>query len=547
MSETYLVNNQNIKQPHKHRIYAALIILFSIVFRWIFILLEKVPFNSDEAIVGIMASHILEGGTPTFFYGQAYMGSLDGYLIAGAFQMFGTSISAIRISQSVLFLILSVIIYEYAKLILNSHKGALITVLFIAAAPVNFLLYTTVTLGGYLEALIIGIALLLVGNLIEKELPNPVRRVRFMALNITLGALIGFGLWVLGITLIFSISALVMVTISTIKQRIKPKLIVIQISTILVGLLLGALPVLSHMIRNGGLVFIQELSGSAIAVTGQPYFSQLWMHTINLLVFGITAILGFRPPWNVSWLLLPLIPVIAFCWLYIIRNGCKRGTPELTLRIWLPVLILIPAFIATPFGADPSGRYFLPFQISLSLAAGLWFIREQNRRLWLRWGIIMLLAIYNIGGAIQAIVESQYGMSTQFAPGTEVDHIYDEELIGFLKETNNLYGYSTYWTAYPVIFKSKETVILVPALPYHADLRHTTRDDRYKPYSEMVKNSENPVYITSNNLNLDKQLVAELTTLGVTWKKKSIGDFQIYFDLSRKVLPEEIGFGVNRP
>jgi hypothetical protein len=35
------------------------------------------PFNSDEAIVGLMARHMLQGERPLFFYGQAYLGSLD--------------------------------------------------------------------------------------------------------------------------------------------------------------------------------------------------------------------------------------------------------------------------------------------------------------------------------------------------------------------------------------------------------------------------------------------------------------------------------------
>jgi hypothetical protein len=36
-----------------------------------------VPLNSDEAVVGLMARHILDGKRPVFYYGQAYMGSLD--------------------------------------------------------------------------------------------------------------------------------------------------------------------------------------------------------------------------------------------------------------------------------------------------------------------------------------------------------------------------------------------------------------------------------------------------------------------------------------
>ena len=36
-----------------------------------------------------MARHILLGARPAFFYGQAYMGSLDAFLAAAAFAIFG--------------------------------------------------------------------------------------------------------------------------------------------------------------------------------------------------------------------------------------------------------------------------------------------------------------------------------------------------------------------------------------------------------------------------------------------------------------------------
>ena len=47
--------------------------------------------NGDEALVGIQAQHILRGERPTYFYGQVYMGSLEAYLIALLFALFGSS------------------------------------------------------------------------------------------------------------------------------------------------------------------------------------------------------------------------------------------------------------------------------------------------------------------------------------------------------------------------------------------------------------------------------------------------------------------------
>ena len=47
--------------------------------------------ESDEAVVGLMAKHISEGRElPVFYYGQPYLGSLEAFLVAGSFKLFGT-------------------------------------------------------------------------------------------------------------------------------------------------------------------------------------------------------------------------------------------------------------------------------------------------------------------------------------------------------------------------------------------------------------------------------------------------------------------------
>src|SRR5574341_1086774 len=63
-----------------------------------------VPFNADEAIVALMARHILQGERPLFFYGQAYMGSLDAWLVAMGFAVLGQKVWVIRLVQTLLYL-----------------------------------------------------------------------------------------------------------------------------------------------------------------------------------------------------------------------------------------------------------------------------------------------------------------------------------------------------------------------------------------------------------------------------------------------------------
>ncbi|HNS64307.1 MAG TPA: glycosyltransferase family 39 protein, partial [Anaerolineaceae bacterium] len=137
---------------------------------------EVVPFNSDEAIVALMARHILQGERPIFFYGQAYMGSLDAWLVAAGFALFGQNIWVIRLVQTILYI--GTIITTF--LVLKDwfgEKAGLIGAALLAIPPVNMTLYTTASLGGYGEALLLGNIILWLGwrirnYLVKQEIPS---------------------------------------------------------------------------------------------------------------------------------------------------------------------------------------------------------------------------------------------------------------------------------------------------------------------------------------------------------------------------------------
>src|SRR5215813_15643700 len=82
-----------------------IIVAATLIARIILLASGAVSFHADEAIVGLMARHILQGERPTFFYGQAYMGSLDAWLIAIGFRVLGDSVLTIRVVQSILYLL----------------------------------------------------------------------------------------------------------------------------------------------------------------------------------------------------------------------------------------------------------------------------------------------------------------------------------------------------------------------------------------------------------------------------------------------------------
>src|SRR2546423_6339612 len=113
--------------------------------------------DGDEAMVGIQAEHILRGEHPYYFYGQAYMGSLEAYLMAILFAIAGPSVWMLRAEPILLSLLIVWLTWRLAGALADAaHLSPFAQQLFqtiaalIAAVPP---LYDTVVemraLGGY--------------------------------------------------------------------------------------------------------------------------------------------------------------------------------------------------------------------------------------------------------------------------------------------------------------------------------------------------------------------------------------------------------------
>jgi len=520
---------------------AAGALALALLFKSALIARDAFPFNADEAVVGLMARHIQAGSWPTFFYGQAYMGSLDAALVAGGFSLAGPSVLVIRIVQTILYLgtILT-------TMLLARQMGFTVLVcalagFLMAIPPVNVTLYTTVSLGGYGEALLLGNLILLATLLLQGRQAPPWAYLGW-------GLLAGFAWWVFGLTLVYSVPAGVMLVTSGLRGQSPPRAAVRAVAAA-GGLLLGALPMVAWSARNGLAPLLRELLGSAIAgASPQGLIAATASHAVNLALFGPTVVFGLRPPWGVSPLGMPVTPIIAILWLAAIWIGLRRsswpteGLPGRNLLIGA-ALAIAAGFIVTPFGADPSGRYFLPLASPLAviLAAG---VDGAVRRSGSRWplAIAALVLGFNSWTSFQAAA-GQSRMTTQFDSSTIYDHSYDDRLVEFLLEHGETAGYSTYWVAYPLAFMSGERLVYLPHLPYHSDFRYSSRDDRYAPYREIVGAAPRAAYVTAAQPWLDTYLRQALRSLGVGYEESVIGDFRVFHSLTELVRPVDLGLG----
>ncbi len=519
------------------------------------------PFNADEAVVGLMARHILAGERPVFFYGQAYMGSLDAFLVAAAYLWVGQQVWAIRFVQGLLYLGTIYTTYRLGIGLMKSSRVGLMAACLVAFPTVNVVLYTTISLGGYGEALLIGNMLILTGARIAREIDFISKgsssvatfRIQFenWACLFLFGFLAGLGLWANGLTLVYLIPVSIYIFYSFAgKWRDRsPLRSMAGFLLVLAGFFAGSFPWWSVALRSGFTALIRELFGSAVAVEHTPWISQVVNHLVNFLLLGLPAVLGLRPPWEVRWLVLPMIPLVLFAWACIAYFAVKNiilarlDRPVYLVLIGI-ILTLTAGFLATPFGVDPSGRYFLPFVVPLSLIAAdrLLALGATNR--WLGASFFVIIVLFQLGGTLQSALRNPPGLTTQFDATTIIDHGYDGELIRFLEAQGETVGYTNYWTAYPIAFLSQEQVILIPRLPYHLDLRYTSRDDRYAPYDKKVAQSQHLVYVTTRNPVLDNRLRNAFTINHIQWQEKQIGDYQLFYGLSKAIRPEQMDLGL---
>jgi hypothetical protein len=258
---------------------------------------------------------------------------------------------------------------------------------------------------------------------------------------------------------------------------------------------------------------------------------------------------------------LPLSPfelaVFAALIVFILRRAWMLHDPLHLKRLLLigVVVTLMAVFVLTPFGADPSGRYFLPLLPVLALLLAEMFHRTRQGpypaarqalsgdRLAVGRALALGVVAFNWWGNVQCAAAFPPGITTQFAPNTQVDQRALPKLMEFLRAQGETRGYTNYWVEFPLAFMSNDELLFAARLPYHLDFRYTPRYDRYLPYAQAVAASPRAAYITTLHEPLNERLRTGLAKLGVSFRERQIGDFHVFYALSRKVTPQELGLG----
>jgi hypothetical protein len=164
----------------------VLLACFSLAVRAPFLMRSEAFFDSDEAVEGLMARHVLRGELPTFYWGQSYKGVPETYLAAAAFAMFGSHVAVLKGLTAVLFAL-----YIAASFMLVGRwfgwRIAIASSLMTAVGPPALMYWTLSANAEFVLVMLFGTVLLLLAPALIAK-PSGGGRVAF-------GLVAGLGAW----------------------------------------------------------------------------------------------------------------------------------------------------------------------------------------------------------------------------------------------------------------------------------------------------------------------------------------------------------------
>jgi hypothetical protein len=138
---------RSLPRLHEHRIVLALVVLAVAARSAVFVFWQQSFFDSDQAVIGLMAKHLSElRAFPVFMYGQSYMLGVEAWLAAPVFLLLGVSVTSLKLPLLAMNLAVAILLLR----ILEREVG--LRPAYAAAASVFFILSPPGTTASLLEA-----------------------------------------------------------------------------------------------------------------------------------------------------------------------------------------------------------------------------------------------------------------------------------------------------------------------------------------------------------------------------------------------------------
>ncbi|MBV9710608.1 MAG: hypothetical protein JO011_06815 [Ktedonobacteraceae bacterium] len=514
-----------------YELIALGIIVASVIIRLV-LMSQNWPWtDSDEGTFGIMALHIAyQGAHPIFVYGQIYMGTLQAYLGAGMFHIFGPSLFSLRLGVLLLFVLFLVSLYLLTRT-LYSRGLALVTIAILSLGSNYLLTYQLRMYGGYADTLLFGTLIFLIASWLAIS-SKPQFSFRSMSQRslafAAWGLVVGLSLWSDDIVLPFIAMAGLLLLLFCWRELLR----IVALLSILLGLAVGMFPLIIYNLHAAPgqdsittLLKLQNGSNgphsslttllhraavtfqvSISTMTGNPFCpvseeatlrDPTSPHTLSCTIIHSSWSLGYTLLFACAFVLAAWMTYQAWqSWRnhkgeYEKRQNLARHTTSLLLlcSAILTVLLYLPGTATNWPGTH--ARYIIGLLIATPVVLWpLWknarMITHQASKLARTKSIASTLVIAIVGifyliGTIIVLTE---------IPTAQTYNQQDQVLIARLESIGATHIYGGYWTCDKLTFLSQEKIICGVIF---GNLRPA--HNRYQRYYDIVKADPHSAYV----------------------------------------------------
>jgi len=185
--------------------------------------------DGDEALLGIQAEHILQGEHPIYFYGIPYFGSLEAYVAALLFALFGPSVAALRAETTAFSLLLVCTTWWLASLLAKAARLPLsasrcftfVAALVAAIPPVYDGIVELRTGGGWIESFILMLLLLISVHRLTSRWHDDASHRELTLRWAGVGFIVGFSMWIYPLVSIAILAAILWILIDRFAEIVK--------------------------------------------------------------------------------------------------------------------------------------------------------------------------------------------------------------------------------------------------------------------------------------------------------------------------------------
>jgi hypothetical protein len=447
--------------------------------------------NSDEGTYGMMAINIaLHGEHPIFMYGQNYMGTIQAYLAAGMFRLFGISMFNLRIGLVFLFALFLYAMYLLTSLLYS--RGLALFALLLLCLGSSYVIYRQVqAVGGWTETLFFGALLYFIACWLALPVKrNPSLR---LAAYFGWGLLVGLCLWSDVV-----VGPFILVAGLLLLRFCRRELFTLQVlALLLTAIVLGALPMIIYNVQvplqdNSLLTAIGIFGGGTVH---SSLSNQLVQGPLGVLLIGLPAVIGNsnacsdvsqvlflgghgvsalqctleQGTWSLVWIALWIASAyLSLRGMRALPRKSETRTPEqqyTLVRLYGRLGLLVAAAISLCLFALTSASTTSPF-LSSRYIVYIWIATPALvYPLWLGANIArtstrsiarFLLVNFNRLALLAIVLLFLLGTVKTFQeiPATQATNAQEEDFIQNLTRIGAFHIYSDYWTCERVMFQS---------------------------------------------------------------------------------------------